>query len=99
MQDGKDYVYLVWKCTSNRRQYIVGQLSKNGQYEFCYCKEFKEAMENGFTPLISFAKSDIVYKSEGLFPAFSSRLPDRKTQYHENQYENALYQRPYLSPT
>lgn len=78
MQDGKDYVYLVWKCTSNRRQYIVGQLSKNGQYEFCYCKEFKEAMENGFTPLISFAKSDIVYKSEELFPAFSSRLPDRK---------------------
>ena len=36
VKDGKDYLYLIWKCSSNRRQYIVGQLSKNGQYEFCY---------------------------------------------------------------
>ena len=42
VKDGKDYLYLIWKCSSNRRQYIVGQLSKNGQYEFCYCEEFNE---------------------------------------------------------
>ena len=29
----------------------------------------------------------------------TGRMPDRKTQYHENQYENALYQRPYFPPT
>ena len=54
VKDGKDYLYLIWKCSSNRRQYIVGQLSKNGQYEFCYCEEFNEAVKEGFSPLISF---------------------------------------------
>jgi len=33
IKDGKDYIYLVWKETETRRQYIVGQLSKNGQFE------------------------------------------------------------------
>ena len=78
IKDGKDYLYLIWKCVSDRRQYIVGQLTKNGQYEFQYCGEIKEAIEVGFTPLVSFEKLDVVYKSEKLFPVFSSRLPDRK---------------------
>ena len=52
VKDGKDYLYLIWKCSSNRRQYIVGQLSKNGQYEFCYCEEFNEAVKEGFSPLM-----------------------------------------------
>ena len=78
VKDGKDYLYLIWKCSSNRRQYIVGQLSKNGQYEFCYCEEFNEAVKEGFSPLISFEDTNRVYKSQELFPAFSSRLPDRK---------------------
>ena len=78
IKDGKDYLYLIWKCASNRRQYIVGQLTKNGQYEFQYCEEIKEACEVGFTPLVSFEKLNIVYKSETLFPVFASRLPDRK---------------------
>ena len=76
VKDGKDYLYLIWKCSSNRRQYIVGQLSKNGQYEFCYCEEFNEAVKEGFSPLISFEDTNRVYKSQELFPAFSSRLPD-----------------------
>ena len=78
IKDCKDYLYLIWKCASNRRQYIVGQLTKNGQYEFQYCEEIKEACEAGFTPLVSFEKLNIVYKSETLFPVFASRLPDRK---------------------
>lgn len=78
VKDGKNYLYLIWKCSSNRRQYIVGQLSKNGQYEFCYCEEFNEAVKEGFSPLISFEDTNRVYKSQELFPAFSSRLPDRK---------------------
>lgn len=78
IKDGKDYLYLIWKCASNTRQYIVGQLTKNGQYEFQYCEEIEEALKVGFTPLVSFEKLDVVYKSEKLFPVFASRLPDRK---------------------
>lgn len=57
VKDGKDYLYLIWKCSSNRRQYIVGQLSKNGQYEFCYCEEFNEAVKEGFSPLIEYSRA------------------------------------------
>lgn len=78
IKDGKDYLYLVWKCASNRRQYIVGQLTKNGHYEFQYCEEIGEALKAGFTPLVSFEKLDTVYKCEEVFPVFSSRLPDRR---------------------
>lgn len=91
----KELLYLVWQCTSNGRQYIVGELSKNKQYEFCYCGEIEEAMKEGFKPLISFSKVDTVYRSEELFPVFSSRLPDRKrkdidkilNQYGLNEYD------------
>ena len=48
IKDGKDYLYLIWKCSSNRRQYIVGQLTKNGQYEFKYCEDIKKAIKSGF---------------------------------------------------
>ena len=78
IKDGKDYLYLIWKCASNRRQYIVGQLTKNGQYEFQYCEEIEKALEVGFIPLVSFESLTGVYKSEKLFPVFASRLPDRK---------------------
>lgn len=78
--EGKDYLYLIWKCDKTRKQYIVGRLSKNGQYEFQYDEEIQEAKKAGFMPLISFEKLDQVYKSDELFPVFSSRLPDRKRQ-------------------
>ena len=78
IKDGKDYLYLIWKCSSNRRQYIVGQLTKNGQYEFKYCEDIEKAIKSGFELLVSFEKLDTVYKSEKLFPVFASRLPDRK---------------------
>lgn len=35
-------------------------------------------MKEGFSPLISFEDTNRVYKSQELFPVFSSRLPDRK---------------------
>ena len=38
----------------------------------------KDAMEDGFTPLVGFTKLDKKYTNDMLFPAFSSRLPDRK---------------------
>ncbi|RDU22076.1 HIRAN domain-containing protein [Anaerosacchariphilus polymeriproducens] len=78
IKNGKDYLYLVWKSDSTRRQYIIGQLSKNGQYEFQYCGEVQSAIEAGFTLLIPFPDINTLYSNNVLFPVFSSRLPDRK---------------------
>lgn len=77
-KDGKDYIYLIWKEPTSRRNYIVGQLSKNSQYEFSYGHEINEAIDKGFELLIPFEDVNKVYKSDTLFPTFSSRLPDSK---------------------
>lgn len=77
-KDGKDYLYMIWKSEKSRQQYIVGQLSKNGQYEFQYCEEIESAIADGFTPLLCFPKLDELYTSEKLFTIFTSRLPDKK---------------------
>lgn len=78
VQNGKDYLYLIWKDETTRRQYVVGQLSKNGQYEFQYDYEIQDAMKAGFTPLISFNDIEKVYVNDELFSVFLSRLPDKK---------------------
>jgi hypothetical protein len=78
VKDGRDYIYLIWKDVKTRRQYTIGQLSKNGQFEFNYGFEIKEALKKGFDLLISFDDINKVYKSDILFPVFSSRLPDKK---------------------
>ena len=36
LQGGRDYLLLVWKDPKTKRRYIVGELSKNGQFEFSY---------------------------------------------------------------
>ena len=77
-KDGRDYIYLIWKDPVSRRNYIVGQLSKNSQYEFSYGYEIKDAIAKGFKLLIPFDNINRVYKSDTLFPTFSSRLPDSK---------------------
>lgn len=78
IKNGRDYIYLVWKEPKSRRQYIIGQLSKNGQFEFNYGFEINDAIEKGFSLLIAFKDINKVYKSDMLFPVFSSRLPDKK---------------------
>ena len=78
VKDGKDYLYLIWKADQSRKQYIVGQLTKNGQYEFEYCKDIQSAITDGFTPLLCFPDLDKVYKDDKLFSIFTSRLPDKK---------------------
>ena len=74
----KEYLYLMWQAPSNGRSYIVGKLIKGDGYEFQYCKEINLAIKNGFCPLICFGNINKSYKSEELFPVFSSRLPHRK---------------------
>ena len=56
----------------------MGQLSRNGGYEFNYGFEVDEAIRDGFKPLIAFDNIKEVYKSSIMFPVFSSRLPDKK---------------------
>lgn len=78
VKDGKDYLYLIWKSEQTRKQYIIGQLTKNGQYEFQYIEEVHSAIADGFKPLLCFPDLDRVYKDDRLFTIFSSRLPDKK---------------------
>lgn len=79
MKDGKDRLYLIWKSDKSRKQYVVGELTKNGGFEFHYKKEeLEEALADGFKPLLCFEDFDRVYTNTKLFPVFSSRLPDRK---------------------
>lgn len=77
--NNREYIYLVWQDDKNRDFYVVGQLSKNGHYEFEYMGEIDKAIENGFQLLIPFPERK-KYKSNILFPVFSSRLPDRKRE-------------------
>lgn len=78
VKNDRDYIYLIWKDPKTRCNYIVGELSRNGQYEFSYGYEVEEAIENGFSLLIPFDDIHTIYKSDTLFPTFSSRLPDKK---------------------
>ena len=77
--NNRDYLYLIWKDYRTKQRYIIGELSKNGKYEFKYrIKEIDNAIKNGFKPLIAFANINEVYESYDMFPAFSSRLPDKR---------------------
>ncbi|MFT8349140.1 HIRAN domain-containing protein [Clostridium saccharoperbutylacetonicum] len=77
--NNRDYIYLVWKDYNSRQRYIVGELSRNGKYEFKYrIQDVNKAINNGFEPLIAFPNIDEVYESHDIFPAFSSRLPDKR---------------------
>ena len=72
------FLYLIWKDPMSRRNFTVGKLEKLASgYAFEYCNEYKEALENGWVFIQAFPKEKR-YESEELFPAFSSRLPDRK---------------------
>lgn len=78
VKNGRNYIYLIWKDQKNHRQYTVGELSKNGQYEFKYGFEVNDAIKAGFELLIAFEDINKSYYSDILFPTFSSRLPDKK---------------------
>lgn len=78
IKDGRDYLLLIWKEPKTRRNYIIGELSKNGQFEFSYGYEVQKAIKDGFELLIAFPDIDKVYKNDQLFSVFASRLPDPK---------------------
>lgn len=78
VKEKRDYLYLIWKSESDRRQYIIGELSKNSHYEFKYSDEVKQAEKEGFTLLVAFPNINVTYTNAELFPVFESRLPDKK---------------------
>lgn len=83
-KDEKDCLYLIWKSEKSRKQYVIGQLVKNGIYEFRYDKEIETAINDGFTLLLPFQDLCQVYRNKKLFPVFASRLPDRKRKDIQN---------------
>ena len=94
VKNGKDYLYLVWKDNETRRLFTVGELSRNGQFEFRYGLEVQEAISKGFNLLPPFPEINKVYKCPKLFPTFTSRLPDKKRKGIENilnKYDMDVY--------
>ena len=81
---GRDSIQVIWKEPNSRRQYVVGEILKNGKYEFSYGYEVKEAIKNGFELLISFKDLEKTYYNDKLFPSFANRLPDKKRRGIEN---------------
>ena len=71
------YLYLIWQDPNSRRNFTVGKLTHNEKYIFAYVPEAKEAKKFGWEYLKAFPENK-EYISDTLFPAFSSRLPDRK---------------------
>jgi hypothetical protein len=80
----EEIIYLIWKAEQSRKQYIVGQLIKNGQFEFQYVKDVKDAINDGFTPLLCFPDINKTYTDTKLFSVFASRLPDKKRKDIQN---------------
>ncbi len=72
-----NFLYLIWKDPNTRRNFIVGKLTRNNNYQFEYCEEYALAEERGWKMLEAFPENK-TYESESLFPVFSSRLPDPK---------------------
>lgn len=97
-QNNRDYIHLVWQNSETRSRYTVGELSKNGLFEFRYISDYQEAQKAGFSLLLPFANADKTYQSDFLFPIFSSRLPDEKrkdiksilAQYDLEEYDDGF---------
>lgn len=77
-EKGRDSILVIWKDPEKRTQYVIGEILKNGKYEFSYGYDVKEAIKNGFELLISFNDLNKTYYSEKLFPSFANRLPHKK---------------------
>lgn len=77
-ENGKDFIYLVWKEPKSRQQFVIAKLSKNGKYEFEYGFNIQQALDKGFIPFIAFNDIHKKYESDKLFTSFSSRIPDRR---------------------
>lgn len=73
---------VVWQDESSRLYYHIGTLSYyDEQYEFAYTsaqtgqRKLGDALAHGYMIHPAFPKTDKVYRSKTLFPAFDRRIP------------------------
>lgn len=72
-----NYLLLIWKDPETRRNYTVGKLTRGDCFTFQYYGEAENAEEAGWKLLGAFPTYQ-EYRSNTMFPVFSSRLPDKK---------------------
>ena len=72
-----NYLLLIWKDPSSRRNYTVGKLTRGDKFYFEYFGEDELAKKAGWRELEAFPDNK-VYANTELFLPFSSRLPDKK---------------------
>lgn len=72
-----NYLLLIWKDPSSRRNYTIGKLTRGDKYYFEYFGEYELAKKAGWRELEAFPDNK-VYENTELFLPFSSRLPDKK---------------------
>lgn len=70
-------LFLIWNDPESHSNYVVGRLTRDTVYRFVYYGDYKEAQKKGWTFLPAFPE-EAQYECDELFPAFASRLPDRK---------------------
>ena len=76
---GRYFLSVIWKDSETGSRIEVGRLSWNGCYEFIYIESnLDKVQKKGFKALVAFPDFSKCYKNEEMFPAFSSRLPDKR---------------------
>ena len=81
-----NYLLLIWKDPETRRNYTVGKLTRGDFFTFQYYGEAESAEEAGWKLLGAFPTYQ-EYRSNTMFPVFSSRLPDKKRRDIQNILE------------
>ena len=81
-----NYLLLIWKDPETRRNYTVGKLTRGDCFTFQYYGEAESAEEAGWKLLGAFPTYQ-EYRSNIMFPVFSSRLPDKKRRDIQNILE------------
>jgi len=70
---------VIWQDSNTRLRHIIGELCKNNGFNFRYMTEKTQELKSiGFNSLTAFPDFEKNYFSNYLFPAFSSRLPDKR---------------------
>lgn len=75
MSPSTPVLFVAWQDAASRKILPVGRLLRaTDGYEFVYIEAVREALKLGFSPLMTFPKLDVVYRSVALPPLFSNRL-------------------------
>ena len=76
--NNQSYLSLVWKDPKERKQYLIGRLSKGEEFVFKYDDEIKNALKAGFHPLLAF--SNLKQESQNVCRLWKQGLMLKKEQ-------------------